>query len=93
MALDVIELSLLVTSALVALSSAAFVLTSVRAVRNGRGQGLRDFRVQMAIVSWIWLAGELVELLVRMEPGPTIHIVSMIIFSAFILLRTKAFFL
>lgn len=84
---------MLVTSSLVALSSAAFVLTAVRAARNGRGQGLRDFRIQMAIVGWIWLAGELVELLVRTEPGPTMHIASMIIFSAFVLLRAKAFFL
>lgn len=84
--------SLLITSTLVGVSSIAFFLTTVRAFRNGRGQGLKDFKMQMVIVSWIWLSGEIVELLIKMEPGPTLHIASMIIFSAFIILRTKSFF-
>ncbi|MBI3116345.1 MAG: hypothetical protein HYZ12_03300, partial [Thaumarchaeota archaeon] len=79
------------TAILVAASSVTFVVTSVRAFRNGRGQGLKDFRIQMAIVAWIWLAGEIVELLIRMEPGPTLHMTSMFVFSAFIVLRAKSF--
>lgn len=93
MAVDFVELTLVTTVVLITISLAAFVLTSGRAYKIGRSEGLKDFRVQMVIVGWIWLAGEVVELLIRMEPGPTLHIASMIIFSAFIVWRAKSFLL
>lgn len=91
MQVDIAQLSLYVTIAFVAVSFVAFLLTSIRAFRVGKGEDLKDFRVQMSIVAWIWLLGELVELLVRTEPGPTLHITSMIIFSIFIVWRGKSY--
>jgi hypothetical protein len=88
---ELIQISLLITVFLVAVTLVAFLLATLRALKVKSVRGLRDFRVQMLIVAWIWLMGEIVELLIGAEPGPSLHIASMIIFSTFIILRTKSY--
>lgn len=91
MEIDLIQISLSITAVLLVVSSAALVLAARRAIKIRNINGLEDFRVQMAIVAWIWLSGEVVELIVREEPGTSLHIASMIMFSAFIIWRTKSY--
>ncbi|MCS4538270.1 MAG: hypothetical protein HYY67_05380 [Thaumarchaeota archaeon] len=91
MATELTQISFIITAFLVAVSLIAFLLATLRALKIKGIRGMGDFRVQMLIVAWIWLMGEIVELLIGAEPGPSLHIASMIIFSTFIILRTKSY--
>lgn len=87
-----VELALYLTTAFLGAAAILFLLTVQNAMRNHSVKGANDFRVQMSVVAFIWLGGEVVDLFASSEAGRLLHAIAMLLFAGFIIVRSRYVF-
>lgn len=87
-----VELALYLTAAFLGAAGFLFALTVRQAARNHSMKGANDFRVQMSVVAFIWLGGEVVDLFAPSEVGRLLHAISMLLFAGFVIIRARYVF-